>query len=188
MQPPLAVYYVHTAPTRSNSGLQTLVAQYVNLSSKRPEQLTVADVSALRARKSSKFKARLLASRVSTNSLTKAIVQNRAFWATVASVYESSVIAANSSLQPRQQHYQAVYPKETFTSKVLLIIPAPWMSANEKAAPEKLSNYLRSPQSQSFASDLGLKPETSAVAFLTFTPEYRIQAQVSYDSIATTPA
>ena len=36
--------YVHTAPTRSNSGLQSLVAQYAEVSGKRPEQLTVADI------------------------------------------------------------------------------------------------------------------------------------------------
>ena len=51
------------------------------------------------------------------------MVQNGSFWATVASVYEPSVIAANRSLQPGQQHYEAVYPKATFTSNMLLIIP-----------------------------------------------------------------
>ena len=41
--PPLAVDYVYTAPTRSKSGLQTRVVQYVSASG-RAEQLTVAYV------------------------------------------------------------------------------------------------------------------------------------------------
>lgn len=36
------------------------------------------------------------------------MVQSGFFWATVASVYESSVIAGNSSLQAGQQHYEAL--------------------------------------------------------------------------------
>ncbi|HEY9662457.1 MAG TPA: Mg-chelatase subunit ChlD, partial [Allocoleopsis sp.] len=43
--PAIAIHYVHTAPTRSNSGLETLVAQYASVSGKRPEQLTSADVT-----------------------------------------------------------------------------------------------------------------------------------------------
>ena len=107
------------------------------------------------------------------------------FWATVASVYESSVIAGNSSLQPGQQHYEAVYPKTTFTSNMRLIIPnAPWMSADEKAAAEKLCNYLRSSEIQTIASDLGLRSGTPGVALgVKFTPEYGVKAQVSYDSL-----
>nr|WP_293102626.1 hypothetical protein [Okeania sp. SIO2F4] len=42
--PQLPIHYVHTAPTRSNSGLQTLVAQFASFANKRPEQLTVADL------------------------------------------------------------------------------------------------------------------------------------------------
>ena len=44
LSPQLPINFVHTAPTRSNSGLQTLVAQFASVSDKRPEQLTVADV------------------------------------------------------------------------------------------------------------------------------------------------
>ncbi len=182
--PPLAIHYVHTAPTRSNSGLQTLVAQYASIAGKRPEQLTIADIQRDRSQ-ILQIQSKITRYGVSTNSLAKAMVQNGSFWATVASVYESSVIAANSSLQPGQQHYEAVYPKATFTSNMRLIIPnAPWMSADEKAAAEKLSNYLRSPEIQTIASDLGLRPGTPGVALgVKFTPEYGIKAQINYDSL-----
>ena len=182
--PPLAIHYVHTAPTRSNSGLQTLVAQYASISGKRPEQLTIADVERDRSQ-IQQIQSKITRYGVSTNSLAKTMVQNGSFWATVASVYESSVIAANSSLQPGQQHYEAVYPKATFTSNMRLIIPnAPWMSADEKAAAEKLSNYLRLPEIQTIASDLGLRPGTPGVALgVKFTPEYGVKAQINYDSL-----
>ncbi|MFP3325559.1 hypothetical protein R0K05_21110, partial [Planococcus sp. SIMBA_160] len=42
--PALPINFVHTAPTRSNSGLQTLVAEFASVSGKAPEQMTVADV------------------------------------------------------------------------------------------------------------------------------------------------
>lgn len=151
---PLAIHYVHTAPTRSNSGLQTLVAQYASIFGNRPEQITIADVERDRSQ-IQQIQSKITRYGVSTNSLAKAMVQNGSFWATVASVYESSVIAANSSLQPGQQHYEAVYPKATFTPNMRLIIPnAPWMSADEKAAAEKLSNYLQSPEIQTIARDV----------------------------------
>ena len=42
--PALPINYVHTAPTRSNSGLQTLVSQFASVAGKRPQDLTVADI------------------------------------------------------------------------------------------------------------------------------------------------
>lgn len=181
--PPLAVHYVHTAPTRSNSGLQTLVAQYASVSGKRPEQLTVADVQRYQPQVQ-QIQSKITRYGVSTNSLAKAMVQNGPFWATVGSVYESSVIAANTGLQPGQQRYEAVYPKATFTSNMRAILPtAPWVSASEKAAAQKISDYLRSPEAQKIATDLGLRPGTPGVALgPKFAPEFGVQTQTSYDS------
>lgn len=182
--PPTVVHYVHTAPTRSNSGLQTLVAQYASVSGKRPEQLTIADVGRYQAQ-IQQIQSKITRYGVSTNSLAKAMVQNGPYWASVGSVYESSVIAANTGLQPGQQRYEAVYPKTTFTSNMRAIVPnAPWMNADEKAAAQKVSEYLRSPEIQKIAVDLGLRSGTPGVALSTkFTPEYGVQAQVSYDSL-----
>jgi len=75
--PPLAIHYVHTAPTRSNSGLQTLIAQYASVSSKRPEQLTIADVERARSQ-IQQIQSKITRYGVSTNSLAKAMVQNGA--------------------------------------------------------------------------------------------------------------
>lgn len=160
------------------------MAQYVSVSGKRPEQLTVADVQRYQPQ-IQQIQRKITRYGVSTNLLAKAMVYNRPFWASVDSFYESSVIAANTGLQAGQQRYEAVYPKATFTSNMRAVVPnAPWMSGDEKAAAQQVSDYLRSPEVQKIATDLGLRPGTPGVALSTkFMPGYGVQAQVSYDSL-----
>lgn len=181
--PPIAIHYVQTAPTRSNSGLQTLVAQFASVSGKRPELLTVEDVTRYQAQ-IQQIQSKVTRYGISTNSLAKAMVQNGPFWASVGSVYESSVIAANSELQPGQPRYEAIYPKATFTSNMRAILAnAPWVSADEKAAAEKVMDYLRSPEAQKIATDLGLRPGTAGVTLGSkFSPDFGVQAKPRYDS------
>jgi Ca-activated chloride channel family protein len=181
--PPIAIHYVHTAPTRSNSGLQTLVAQYASVSGKRPETLTVADVNQYTPEVKS-IQQKITRYGVSTHSLAKAMVQNGAFWASIGSVYESSVIAANSGLQPGQPRYEAIYPTATFSSNMRAILPnAPWVSDNEKAAAEKVIAFLQTPDAQKIAANLGLRPGTPNVPLgAKFTSEFGVNAQATYDS------
>ncbi len=181
--PSLKVNYVQTAPTKSNSGLQTLAAQFASVSGKRPEQLTVEDVR-LYQKEVQQIQSKITRYGVSTNSLAKAMVQNGPFWASVGSVYESSVIAANSSLQPGQPRYEAIYPKATFSSSMRAILPqAPWVSADEKAAAEKVIAYLRSPEAQQIAANLGLRPGTPGVPLgAKFSAEFGVNPQATYDS------
>ncbi|MBW4557825.1 MAG: ABC transporter substrate-binding protein [Trichormus sp. ATA11-4-KO1] len=181
---PLAVQYVHTVPTRSNSGLQTLVAQYANISGKRPEELTVADVQKLQPQMQ-QIHNQIIGYGISTNSLAQAIIKNDQFKNFVGLVYESSVIAVNSALPPDKPRYQAVYPRATFTSNMRTILPnAPWVSADEKAAAAKFINYWRSPATQKLATDLGLRPGTPGVALgAKFTPEFGVDSQAKYDSL-----
>jgi Ca-activated chloride channel homolog len=181
--PAIAIHYVQTAPTRSNSGLQTLVAQFASVSGKRPEQLTVADIQKYQPQVQ-QIQNKVTRYGVSTSSLAKAMVQNGQFWASVASVYESSVIAANSSLPAGQPRYEAVYPQATFSSNMRAILPqAPWVSADEKAAAEKVIAYLRSPAAQQIATSFGLRPGEPGVALgAKFTPEFGVEPQIRYDS------
>jgi Ca-activated chloride channel family protein len=182
--PSLNVNYVHTAPTRSNSGLQTLVTQFASVSGKRPETMTVADVQKFESQVQ-QIQSKITRYGTSTSSLAKSMVKNGQFWATVGSVYESSVIDANSHLQPGQQRYQAVYPKATFTSNMRAILPlAPWVSAEEKAAAEKFIDYLRSPQVQKIATELGLRPGIPGIPLgAKFSPEFGVNPQAKYDSL-----
>lgn len=181
--PPLSIHYVQTAPTRSNSGLQTLVAQFASVSGKRPEQLTVEDINRY-APQVQKIQSLITRYGISTNSLAQAMVKNGPFWATIGSVYEASVIAANSNLAAGQPRYQAIYPKATFSSNMRAILPqAPWVSASEKAAAEQFIEYLRSPAAQTIATNLGLRsgvPGTPLGA--KFTAEFGVNPQPKYDS------
>ncbi|HAA32517.1 MAG TPA: Mg-chelatase subunit ChlD [Cyanobacteria bacterium UBA8553] len=182
--PPFVIHYVHTAPTRSNSGLQTLVAQYTSVSGKRPEQLTVQDIQRYQPQ-IQQIQSKITRYGVSTNSLAKDMVKNGPFWASVGSVYESSVIAANSAVPPGQPRYEAVYPQTTFSSNMRAILPnAPWVSADEKAAAQKVIEYLQSPEAQAIATDLGLRPGTPGIALgAKFTPQFGINPQPKYDSL-----
>lgn len=177
------INYVHTAPTRSNSGLQTLVAQYAAISGKRPEQLTVADVQRLTPQIQA-IQKKITRYGVSTDSLARAMVQNGPFWASVGSVYESSVIAANTDLQPGQTRFQAVYPAATFDSNMRAILPqAPWVSTEERAAAEQIISFLRSPTAQTIAANLGLRPGIPGVALGTrFSEEFGVDPLARFDS------
>lgn len=181
--PPIAIHYVHTAPTRSNSGLQTLVAQYASVSGKRPEQLTEADVAQFTPQVKA-IQQKITRYGISTNSLAEAMVKNGPFWASVGSVYESSVIVANVNLQPGQQRYEAIYPKATFSSNMRAILPnAPWISDAEKAAATAFITFLQSPETQQIATELGLRPGTPGVALgAKFSPNFGVDPQASYDS------
>jgi Ca-activated chloride channel family protein len=114
------------------------------------------------------------------------MVTNGPYWASLASVYESSVIEANS--QPAGTNttkYEAIYPKATFTSNMRAILPnAPWVSEEEKAAAEKVIEYLRSPEIQKIATDLGLRPGVPGVELgAKFTNQFGVDPQVQYDSL-----
>lgn len=181
--PPLTVHYVQTAPTRSNSGLQTLVAQYASVSGKRPEELTIADVNKYQ-KQIQQIQKKVTRYGISTNSLAEAIAQNGLFWASMGSVYESSVIGVNSQLQSGQTRYEAVYPKATFSSNMRAIVPiAPWVNADEKAAAEKVIAFLRSPKTQQIATNLGLRPGIPGIPLSPkFTTGYGVTPQPTYDS------
>ncbi|MEB3293780.1 MAG: extracellular solute-binding protein [Synechococcales bacterium] len=181
--PSTKVYYVQTAPTRSNSGLQTLIAQFAAVSGKRPEQLTLQDVQTYQ-NQVQQIQRKVTRYGLSTNALATAMVQNGPFWASIGSVYESSVIMTNSNLQPGQPKYQAVYPKATYAANMRAIkLNAPWVNADETAAAEAIIQFLRSPETQKLATDLGLRPGESGVALgPKFSPEFGVQSNPQYDS------
>ncbi|MGK7933392.1 MAG: extracellular solute-binding protein [Microcystaceae cyanobacterium] len=182
--PPLTIHFVHTAPTRSNSGLQTLVAQFASVSQVPPEQLTVADVQKYQEQVQ-KIQGKITRYGISTHSLAKDMVKNGVFWASVASVYESSVIAANSEGGTTQTRYEAIYPKATFTSNMRAILPnAPWVSESEKAAAQKVIEFMRSPQAQQIVVNLGLRPGIPGIELGNkFSPQFGVDPNANYDSL-----
>ncbi len=179
--PPYPISFVHTAPTRSNSGLQTLVAQFASVAGKRPEELTLADVAQYE-NEVSQIQEKITRYGVSTSSLARSMVQNGPFWASVGSVYESLVIRANSDQSA--QEYVAVYPEATFSSNMRGILPtAPWVSAEEREAADQIIAFLREPDTQVVALEEGLRPGVAGVELgPKFSPEFGVEPQPQYDS------
>ncbi|APB33718.1 von Willebrand factor type A [Gloeomargarita lithophora Alchichica-D10] len=182
--PPLKIFFVQTAPTRSNSGLQTLVTQFAEVSGKPPEQMTIKEVQTYLPQVQ-KIQAKVTRYGVSTGSLARDMVKYGPFWASIGSVYESAVIEANQKATPGQTRYVAIYPKATFTSNMRAILPsAPWVSPQEREAAEQVMAFLRSPPTQELAAGLGLRPGVPGVSLGSqFTPSNGVQPQPTFDSL-----
>jgi Ca-activated chloride channel family protein len=181
--PPQPIRFVQTAPTRSNSGLQTLVAMVAEVSGKRPEQLTLADVKA-HAADVAAIQKHVTRYGSSTDELARTMQRNGVFWASVASVYESSVVAANGRREPGQEALVAVYPRATYTSTMRAILPtAPWVSAQERQAALLLIERLQQPALQRLAADQGLRPANPAVPMDRITAAYGADPKAVYDSL-----
>jgi Ca-activated chloride channel homolog len=187
--PPQPIRFVQTAPTRSNSGLQTLVAMVAEVSGKRPEQLTLTDVKAHAAAVAS-IQKHVTRYGSSTDELARTMQRNGVFWASVASVYESSVVAANGRREPGQEALVAVYPRATYSSTMRAILPtAPWVSAQERQAATLLIERLQQPALQRIAADQGLRPANPAVPMSRITAAYGADPRAVYDSLrAPSPA
>ncbi|MCS7030589.1 MAG: VWA domain-containing protein [Gloeomargarita sp. SKYG116] len=182
--PPLKIFFVQTAPTRSNSGLQSLVAQFAEVSGKPPEQLTVQDVQTYLPQVQ-KIQAKVTRYGISTSSLARDMVKYGPFWASIGSVYESAVIEANQKATPGQTRYVAIYPKATFTSNMRAILPtAPWVSPQEREAAQQVIDFLRSQPIQELAARLGLRPGVPGVPLGgQFNPANGVQPQPTFDSL-----
>jgi len=181
--PPLPIYFVQTAPIRSNSGLQTLVAQFASVSNKQPQDLTIDDITKYQD-KVKAIQEKVTRYGASTASLANSMVENGVFWASVGSVYESLVIQANSRPNASQTQYQAVYPKATFSSNIRGIIPnAPWMSAEEKEGAQKVLDFMLTPESQQLAVSLGLRPGIPSISLGNkFSSQYGVNPNPNYES------
>ena len=181
--PPIPLAYVHTAPTRSNSGLQTLVAQFASVANKKPEDLTIADVQKYQPQVK-QIQSKITRYGKSTGNLARSMVENGVFWASVGSVYESLVISANSQTSNNQTQYKAVYPDATFSSNMRAILPnAPWISAAEKEAATKIIEFMRKPETQQIATNLGLRPGVPGVALGNkFTEQFGVKPKPNYES------
>jgi len=182
--PALKIFFVQTAPTRSNSGLQTLVTQFAEVSGKPPEQLTVKDVETYLPQVKT-IQAKVTRYGISTGSLARDMVRYGPFWASIGSVYESAVIEANQKASPGQTRYVAIYPKATFTSNMRAILPnAPWVSPQEREAAQQVIQFMRSQPTQELAARLGLRPGVPGVGLgAQFTPANGVQPQPNYNSL-----
>jgi Ca-activated chloride channel family protein len=177
------IRYVHTAPTRSNSGLQTLVAMVAEVAGKRPEALTIADVQAHGAEVAA-IERHVTRYGSSTEELARAMQRNGVFWASVASVYESSVVGLNAGRGPDQEPLQAVYPRATYSSTMRAILPqAPWISPRQREGALLVVERLQRADIQRLAAAQGLRPANPAVPASRITPAYGADPRAVYDSL-----
>jgi len=181
--PSQPIRFVHTAPTRSNSGLQTVVAMVAEVSGKRPEQLTLADVQAS-APAVAAIQKHVTRYGSSTDELARTMQRNGVFWASVGSVYESSVVAANGRRQDGQDPLVAVYPRATFSSTMRAILPAaPWVSPQEREAALLVIEQLQQPPLQRLVAEQGLRPANPAVQASLVTAARGADPAATYDSL-----
>jgi Ca-activated chloride channel family protein len=181
--PSQPIRFVHTAPTRSNSGLQTVVAMVSDLARKPPEQLRISDVRAS-APGLADLQRHITRYGSSTTELARAMQRNGRFWASVASVYESSVVAANSSRQGPQEPLVAVYPPSTYSSTMRAILPAaPWVSPREREAALLLIDRLQEPAIQRLVAESGLRPANPAVPANRVIPANGADPKAVYNSL-----
>ncbi|MDI9406794.1 MAG: VWA domain-containing protein [Chitinophagaceae bacterium] len=181
--PSQPIRFVHAAPSRSNSGLQTLVAMVAEVSGKRPEQLSLADVQAS-APAVAAIQKHVTRYGSSTDELARTMQRNGVFWASVGSVYESSVVAANGRRQDGQEPLVAVYPRATFSSTMRAILPAaPWVSPEERQAALLLIERLQQPQLQRLVAEQGLRPANPAVQASLVTAARGVDPAATYDSL-----
>jgi Ca-activated chloride channel family protein len=180
---PLPIYFVQTAPTRSNSGLQTLVAQFASLANKAPQDLTIGDIEKYQD-KVKAIQEKVTRYGVSTASLANSMVENGLFWANVGSVYESLVIRANSQGEENKTKYQAVYPQATFSSNIRGILPnASWVSEEEKEGAQKVLDFMLTKESQTLATELGLRPGIPGIPLGNkFNPQFGVNPNPNYES------
>jgi Ca-activated chloride channel family protein len=183
--PSQPIRFVHTAPTRSNSGLQTLVAMVAEVAGKNPEDLTVADVRT-HAGDVAAIESHVTRYGSSTDELARAMQRNGPFWASVGSVYESSVVGVNSRRSPDQERMRAVYPRATYSSTMRAILPrASWVSPRERQAGALLVERLQRPDLQRLAAAEGLRPANPAVPASRVTTAYGVDPAAVYDSLRT---
>ena len=82
------------------------------------------------------------------------------------------------------KRYEAIYPPATFTSNMRAILPnAPWVSDREREAATAVIDYLRSPEAQAIAAELGLRPGVPGIPLgPKFNPQFGVETNPNYDS------
>jgi Ca-activated chloride channel family protein len=110
--------------------------------------------------------------------------RNGLFWASVGSVYESSVVAANTHRDSTGEPLVAVYPRSTYSSTMRAILPAaPWVSDQEREAALLLIDRLQQPDLQRLAAEQGLRPANPGVPASRITAAYGADPRATYDSL-----
>jgi Ca-activated chloride channel family protein len=158
----------HTHPAYSNSGLVSIIAEtYAGLSKQRG--LTVAD---LQSPELGKFMGAVESSVIhygtSTGFFAERMFGNGPSYLSAAVMYENLIVAQETKRiggQSSQIPVVAIYPKEgTFWSNhPYVVLNAPWVTADQKAAAEVFQNFLLDKPQQLKALELGFRPADPSI-------------------------
>lgn len=157
----------HTNPTRSNSGLQALILMAYEFQKKR-SGLEVRDVI------DEKFQTFLkeLEKGVpkfgdSTGSFMEEMVLYGPSKYDVVVTYENLAIQHIPNAQGRWGNLRVFYPPQTmWSSHPVALLKGDWVSADQRAAAQKLIGYLRDKPEQQRALALGFRPANAEVPVL----------------------
>jgi hypothetical protein len=164
----------HTDPTRSNSGLQTLVLialEYFGRST--GGELHVEDVLKPDFQKFLReLEAGVTRFESSTGIFMTDMVRFGPSKYDIAVVYESSAISQLSNAQGRWGNLRVYYPRLTLWSDhPLALLNAPWVSDAQRSAARQLSAFLHSRPIQERALRFGFRPAETSVPLKTNDPQ-----------------
>ena len=165
-----AFKFGHTHPDTSNSGLDSVIAEYYAAANKTRD-LTTADITNSGARAFvRKVESSVIHYGDSTGFFATEMFNRGPSFLSAAVMYESLVVESYDAAQyPNAKNYPpvvAIYPKEgTFLSDHPFTIPqAPWVSVSKRAAAELFADYLLDKPQQAKALQYGFRPAaTNAV-------------------------
>jgi len=164
----------HTDPTRSNSGLQTLVLVALEYFGKstgaelHTEDLLKPDFQKFLR----ELEAGVTKFENSTGTFMTDMVRFGPSKYDVAVVYESSAISQLSNAQGRWGNLRVYYPKLTLWSDhPIALLNAPWVTSEQRSAARQLSAFLRSKAVQERALRFGFRPAETSVPLKTADPE-----------------
>lgn len=154
----------HTHPDTSNSGLDSVIAEYYAAANKTRD-LSTSDISASSARDFvRKVESSVIHYGDSTGFFANEMFNRGPSFLSAAVMYESLVVESyNTAQYPNAKNYApvvAIYPKEgTFLSDHPFTIPqAPWVSASKRTSAELFADYLLDKPQQAKALQYGFRP------------------------------
>jgi Ca-activated chloride channel family protein len=157
----------HTNPDFSTAGLSAVAAEYYAATGKT-EGLTAADVTDPAVRR----KIRAIESSIvhygdTTLFFEQQLAAHGPGFASAVALEEATLIDYNTKQRQGGPRLVAIYPKEGtfFSDNPLIVLDAPWVSADQKAAAAQLVDYLRSAEVQRGVTKLGFRPSDPAGPF-----------------------
>jgi Ca-activated chloride channel homolog len=150
----------HTNPDFSTSGLSAVAAEYY-AATQKTEGLRLEDVEDPAVRQ----KVRDIQSAIvhygdTTLFFAEQLAARGPAYASAVAMEETTLVDYNARLRGGGKRLVAIYPKEgTFVSdNPLMVLDAPWVTAEQKEGAARLIEYLSSPEVQARVPALGFRP------------------------------